>query len=136
MARKKRFRSENYYLDTTGIMHNRTSLDKILNYSTEEQIIGKDEDGKLIYRKRFQFTTLTNGADNVVGKIADFMELINIKGVIHYGGDYFSLPHSDYRNIEWNVGLQVNGGNVCVKKGGYGTSSGGYVEVEYTKTTD
>lgn len=62
MARKKRFRSKNYYLDTTGIMHNKTSLDKILNYSTEEQIVGKWINGKDVYKRVIYLDAVQPGA--------------------------------------------------------------------------
>lgn len=108
-------------------------------YSTEERVIGTWIDGKPIYRKVFTFVSLENSSDNVVGSINDISSLVAMNGWANIGGALNSLPHSDYRSVEWNIGLVFGWGNknVVVRKGGFGTVVGdSCVIVEYTKITD
>lgn len=105
-------------------------------YSTNETIIGTTDKGENIYRKKISFSSLTNSFDNNIGFIENVKEIQNMYGIAHEGGDNFTLPHSDYRNIEWNIGLNFNSGNILIQKGGYGTVNNGHVIVEYTKTTN
>ena len=115
-------------------------VNKLNAYSTEEVFTGKYWiDGKPIYKKVFTFTSLENSSDNAVGSINELSSLVAINGWANVGGMLQSLPHSDYRAIEWNIGLAFDWGNknVVVRKGPSGTVIGNScVIVEYTKTTD
>lgn len=51
-----KFKDDKWFLDSKGILHNKVPLNKILDYSIEEQIIGRWIDGSTIYRRIFTGT--------------------------------------------------------------------------------
>lgn len=108
-------------------------------YSTSEVDTGKKwVDNKKIYRKVFTFSSLTNSADNDIGTISNLGTITYTYGMAKLGGDQYALPHVDYRDKEWNIGIHANDtfGKIYVEKGAYGTVTGAsYVVVEYTKSS-
>jgi len=115
-----------------------TKIEELDNYSTQETLTGKKWiDGKDIYRKVFTFSSLANSTNNTVGNIPNLDTIVEIRGMASLGGSEYTLPHVDYRDKEWNIGLSGNktSGDIYVDKGGFGTVDGAsYVCVEYTKS--
>lgn len=65
------------YIDSTGIVHGRTKLSDILNYSDTEKIVGTWF-GKPLYRKNYDITTISN-QDRVE---IDYLPIANLIFVI------------------------------------------------------
>lgn len=115
-------------------------VEELDNYSTNESLTGqKWINNKPIYRKVFTFSSLSNSDSNDVGTISGLETIINIYGMATLSGDEYTLPHVDYRDKEWNIGVHGNStsGKIYVDKGAYGTVTGSsFVVVEYTKTSN
>lgn len=103
------------------------AVEKLLSYSTDEQIVGKWTDGKPIYRKVISHTITGNTTEhephnisNVERAISIRFSLINQYGVFQTSDPTINV-NMDTSQIsissEWATGLM-------------------YVILEYTKTTD
>lgn len=118
------------YLDSSVIVHNRSKISDILNYSTNEVKIGKWIDGKPLYRitKRFYFNN-----DNFDVGIPNLDKVVNMYGRSEDGSrpiNFFVMFGTTYYISTWMYGSNL-----------YNQLSNEYVgyynvTFEYTKTTD
>lgn len=105
-------------------------------YSTNETKIGTWIDGKPIYRKTFNVTSVTNTNSDLVdisGLNVDNM--VKLYGIIN--GTYLSMPmpltdSSQNYNVILKSGTKIRGR----VSWGSGTFVSCYITIEYTKTTD
>lgn len=106
----------------------------VMNYSTEEQVIGKWIDGKPIYRKVVDFGALPNATSkSVAHNITNISYITNIKGTaLQSNATNFILLPTNYIN-------SINVGNINVQISTNNDLSAFdkcYLTIEYTKTTD
>lgn len=84
MAKSIKFKNDTY-LDSTSIVHDKTNLSDILNYSTQPVAIGKWVDGKkTVYRQIFY-----NENENVASILIDFNFadiVLNVYGYVRMSG--------------------------------------------------
>lgn len=108
----------------------------IMNYSTEEQVIGKWIDGKPLYRKVVDLGNLPN---NTIKNVAHGLTISNVRirnfyGIASYSTYYLHLPNITSDNT--NDVLYINTDNIVIKTNTNRSSYTGYCILEYTKTTD
>lgn len=123
---------------------------QLVNYSTEEQIIGTWIDGKPIYQKTIDCgagPTGNNTAKSVAHNIANIDKVISYDGISFYsdGETFIKIPdvmNSDTNGTLGNLTIQVR---VTINKTNISLVSAGdrssvfakiYITVQYTKTTD
>lgn len=119
------------------------------NYSTDEKVIGRQIDGKPIYRKTFTFTPTTNRETiysinniNNIDKIQIDTSHSQLQ-TIESGKSVFQNPISSnlqaFTEVHTQSIVQVrNDGMISVicGKGLFERNPTGYITVQYTKTTD
>lgn len=113
----------------------KSKLDKMSNYSTDEQVIGTWIDGKPIYRKCYTGTASSTG-----GTLLDNDLNINTIIIVGYGGsiyqtnDEYAMSIGGYLNENWKSCVYLTSDleirHATNLKGHY------YVWVEYIKITD
>lgn len=88
MAKSIKFKNDTY-LDSTSIVHDKTNLSDILNYSTQPVAIGKWIDGKkTVYRKVLYSDNENTGSILVDFNFADM--ILNVYGyAIMSNGEYY-----------------------------------------------
>ena len=116
-----------------------------LEYSTEEQVIGKWIDGKPLYQKTFPYaSTITANTTTLITQIADVTDL-NIDLLLNAEGYYFSsggnqkctFNNAVVGTISVVAFVSDDKLNVGTKRGsGEVTLSNIVVTIQYTKTTD
>lgn len=112
------------------------ALDKDINYSTTEQVIGTWIDGKPIYRK-----VITGNAPST--DWTDFAQLsslnidtcINIKGNL-YQDNNWNIPINTYESNDYYILVSWNRTYISYKKNGWTSNPTLILIIEYTKTTD
>ena len=111
-----------------------------LNFSTDEQIVGKWINGKPIYQKTIDCGTLPNATDkNVAHNISNLGTVIAYFGATTNGNDRLLLPISYYTssNTNWSVQVLISALDVyIVTKSNMTSFNNSYVTILYTKTTD
>lgn len=138
MAQSIKFKDD-IYIDSSGVTHNKTSLDKILTYSTTETKIGTWIDGKPLYRICKETTK---------SQVSSFLISLKIDRLISTVGSYATAIYSNswpipcYYVPEQGYDIGIMGGStpgkqVSISFGSYYNDSSQVVLVlEYTKTTD
>ena len=140
--------TNNTYLDSAGIVHDKKLLSDILNgllvYSTKERIIGKWKNGKPIYQKLIIGSLVGIGSDwtNVI-TIDNVDEVIDLNGTItNTATDGRSLNINTYESPSYNSTFsycKANGNKIQAKVNGWNNPSFKFVfklYFNYTKTTD
>lgn len=111
---------------------------RMMNYSTEEQVVGTWINGKPLYQKCFigNLPSATNWQTIANTKIDNVDEITNINGIAKYNSDqyqnipaYESSQHFCFIIYSKNYGIRVNGN-------GWGLNGAVTFIVRYTKTTD
>ena len=105
--------------------------DNLHEYSTEEKIVGKWIDGKLIFEKTYVLNNINLLAGNNFFDTIENVKIINSKGIINN----YSIPYADgggyvmctQSNNE--IGLWTNNGF-------YNQSANIILTIQYLKTTD
>jgi len=88
----------NNYIDSTGIVHNKTKLSDILSFSTNERINGNWDDGKPLYKKTIIDTSGTIPSEIDISSLnADYVYVD--KMII----DYIATNNSRYIRHEFNL---------------------------------
>lgn len=122
------------YIDSTGIVHNKTKLSDILTYSIDEKIIGTWIDGKPIYQKTFVGNWVNNESiilnDESIDNFIDVVGWANsltywIKTDFYDGNTQVTLLAEDKNRLKFT-------GN----QGGSAIWNLKYFTIKYTKTTD
>lgn len=110
-------------------------INKITNYSTTEQIIGKWIDEKPIYRKVITGST-ANQTSTVIGNISSVDNMIHIYGFCNVqDGEHKNIPCIEGSN--YISACMLPNGNVRIDNTTSNYFRGSAVViVEYTKTTD
>ena len=141
MSKSIKFTNDTY-LDSSGVVFEKTALDKMLTYSTEEQIVGKWIDGKPIYRKVVPLNTFSNNGETTTNHNIDNLEYV-INYSIHWYDTQDGAWYSNFKDTTGTYYIIFNGINSTVIKvkslGGAIWSSrciNRYAILEYTKTTD
>ena len=111
---------KNNFLDSTGIVHNKILLSDILNYSTQEHIVGHWINDKPICQKVLRFNP--SSKDNVFNHgISGITEILSMScAMLHRTGGQF-VPISmvypfDTQNeiIKWSCGWQATTTTISV----------------------
>ena len=115
-------------------------LQNLVNYSTDEQVIGTWIDGKPIYQKTIAFGTLPNATEKQVAhNISDIDVVIGSAGC-SWKSDRSSctqLPYVNPSSATSSIGLYANSTVIGVVTGtDRRTFTITYVTLQYTKTTD
>lgn len=132
--------NDNTYLDSTGIVHNKTKLSDILTYSTSEQKIGTWINGNPIYRKVIEVGNMPNNTTkNVAHGIDGLDAVLSIQPKWKDTGDGVWYCANRIDNSTTKIVFTVNATNVKIE--GIGTNwstrtSNGTVTLIYTKSTD
>ena len=132
---------DNTYLDSSGVVFEKTSLDKILTYSTEEQVVGKWINGKTLYRKTL-FTSLNSSTSGELGSIndVDYINVVNGCTIFINGSNTYYVPISTYETStnfsKFFIQKNTSTNKANIKWAGNSTTGTIYATVEYTKTTD
>lgn len=104
---------------------------KSLSYSTTEQKTGgKWIDGKTIYRKVIQGTSIPSG--NIIGSVGNYSDVVSINGVVINNSNNDTIPINYngqlYCAVKSNGDVSFNVGTITISKF--------KIVIEYTKTTD
>lgn len=136
---------ENKIMDTYSSSNTDTyscnQVNKMNSYSTTEQVIGT-WNGKLLYRKKFEYMGLSANAENIIGTIDNADEVyIEEAHLITTNDAKLSYPLNmvGYAgNTTDKVYVYAQKGNIKVHTtGGWGSNAWKVVVVaKYTKTTD
>ena len=109
----------------------------IMNYSTNEQVIGKWIDGKPLYRKVYTITSMTNSNTNLAS-ISDVETPVNISGFIITSTNKYPInlyeSSTNYNVVFYSPPNNALRGRVVI--GDTGTFQKANIIFEYTKTTD
>ena len=128
---------ETLEIGNTGI-----SLEKIANncvYSTEEKVVGKWIDGKLIYRKLLIGSAIgSNSSIQIPTGVSNIKSILNTSGWGLSGTNWFPLSraHSSTFNYQITFYYYGAGNRFEVETGSSLSLSSIYIVMEYTKTTD
>lgn len=113
------------------------------NYSTTEQVIGTWIDGKPIYEKVVEIRSADIPNANlkyIAHNISNLKNVIKIQGIVYtQSGDHTILPRVQDNATNANLGIDITTTSILLKGRGINFTSiysGGYVTLEYTKTTD
>ena len=107
-----------------------------VDYSTDEQLVGKWYDGSNIYQKTFVGTT--NGSkstDDIVATITGFNTLVNSVATMDFAGDWgVGQYHIPYNSV---VEYYIDTSNRLIlhKQNEIATNKKYYITLQYTKTT-
>lgn len=116
----------------------RDDVNKINEYSTEEQVIGTWIDGKPLYRKVYDNITI-NSSETVIAKLSG-IKIQMISGWLVRANDGFVQPIGSYSSSESIYTSRVFCDNAVIKvqaNSNYNTGEfKARVVIEYTKTTD
>ena len=126
------------YVGTNNIVDGAVTEEKLgLSYSTSEQATGKTWiDGKPIYRKVVEKTTVSSGSTNAVNHdISNFGELVLADGYLKAGSNYYLLSRPAAGNLNFYVELIVNSTQVQFKAGNDANFDKGVAIIEYTKSS-
>lgn len=107
-------------------------------YSTSEEVdTGKIWiNGKPIYRKVVEKTTISSGSTNAVNhNISNFGELVLADGYLKVGSSYYLLSRPAVGNFNYYVELIVTSTQVQFKTGGDANFDKGVAIIEYTKSS-
>lgn len=138
MSKSIKFTNDTY-LDSSGIVFEKISLDKILAYSTEEQIVGRWYDGKIRYRKTIIFPNGTGTTTNKAYLLNTFNInnvneiFVSIPSFYMLNGYGYPFPYYDGNKFAIYVSpteLHIELGYERI------SNSKVVVTLEYTKTTD
>ena len=124
---------DNVYLDSSGIVHNKTTLKDILTYSTTETKIGTWIDGKPIYRRVF-----TGRGRNVdIVKINNLGQVLSMRGVIYsIYNQWWNIPNY-HSETAYHTSLYYDSNGLHLSTGANFNSNSPYIVIlEYTKSTD
>ena len=128
------------YIDSTGIVHNKTKLSDILTYSIDEKIIGTWIDRKPIYQKVLVGPAVTAGSLGIVPFSSDNLaEILDAYGFgIASNGNWFPLSraHKDSFNFQSSYYYNYQNSQFEIETGTNILFSKTYIIVRYTKTTD
>ncbi len=122
-------------LDKIDILSN--SVSALADYSTTEQVIGKWTDGKPIYRKTIDIGQLPVATTkNVAHGVANIGKIMSATGFsFDNGGSCLALPLVS-GTPEYSIAVWCDSTNVKVSTYIDRSTYSGYINLEYTKTTD
>ena len=110
-------------------------INKNFNYSTIEQVIGKDTDGKAIYKK-----ICTGTIQDATVLISNVKMLMKVYGDANINGQRRPMMYYEqFNNLQYFLQVRVENNNVklaCVAAGQPFTPTECNIILEYTKTTD
>lgn len=124
-----------------GIANAVENLDKLSTYSTNETKIGTWISGKPIYRRVFEGTIPSTGANNSANVYLDTKisadDLVNVGGYILSNNNKFQIPSNSATsfNFQWSRVI-IASTNLRLDVGSYFYSCTFKVWIDYTKTTD
>lgn len=131
--------NNNVYLDSSGIVHNKTKLSDVLTYSTNEIKVGNWIDGKPIYRKVINIGTLPNSTrKEIATNISNLKLVTKIYGVATTGAYTITVPDTYPNGAVYDTRLSYDNstGKIILLSASDRSAYSGYVIMEYTKTTD
>lgn len=116
------------------------SIGNDTDYSTDEKIIGTWIDGKPLWQKTIELSSLSVGDNTITHGISNFGHLVNAFGYVVRGSIGEPIPKSSTANIGWNIGVTgFSNTQFYVEIGssyvGQYAITGGYVTLQYTKTS-
>lgn len=115
-------------------------FEPLIEYSTDEKMIGYWVDGKPLYRRVFKFDTFYSKGSNTL--IANFKSSFNIDNVSRFYGTATSNNGSIYnltgigQDGKSGVEIETNGALMFYVSNSTGVTWKPCVTIEYTKTTD
>lgn len=82
-------------------------IDKKLDYSTEEQVVGKWTDGKALYRKCLKLTTpsTSNINTNIYAITENIDTLVDIRGTVYNKGSLYKGSINSYITADDNIAV-------------------------------
>lgn len=110
-----------------------------VNYSLDEQVIGKWIDGKPLYQKTINCGALPNTNTKPIPFDNSNLKIIEYKGYAHNtnSGNTLCLPYPNSISIQNQIGIYISTSFINIQTGGnlsaYDVS---YITVRYTKNTD
>lgn len=114
----------------------------VTNYAAAETKTGGTWlDGKKVYRRVFKFSNVAIGSGTsmttlgVLDNFADIETMIEIRGTLHQGVEFFPLPRY-WSDSSGTYSLDVNNGNIRLRSIGGSSPVDVVVELLYTKTTE
>ena len=124
----------NVYIDSSGIVYGRNTLDSIFIYSTGEKIIGKWTDNKNIYRKVINTGQISSATKTVNHGISGLSNVINVYGICKSAaGNYYTLPRIEPSNQNAQIALSVSNTAITIQTGTNANFASSFVVIEYTK---
>lgn len=111
-------------------------------YSTEEKVVGKWIDGKLVYEKTiFADSGFVSGENNIAHNISNFEKTIKTSGTLYKTGQYSRPIGEEINNGDYSAGIDlVNSTNIVLIIGSGIISDQLFdslaITLQYTKTTD
>lgn len=134
---------ENEYSESTTSTYSanyiNNKVDNINAYSTEEQVVGKWIDNKLLYRKSFNLGNFTNaGSYYIAHNIVNLDRVAQIYGTYLDGDKYMQIGSALATNSgDYSLAVAVMSTELLVWVGsGRAGAANVIVTIEYTKTTD
>ena len=82
-------------------------IEKKLDYSMEEQVVGKWTDGKALYRKCLKLTTpsASNTNTNIYTITENIDTLVNISGTVYNRGSSYKGSINSYITVDDNIAV-------------------------------
>lgn len=112
---------------------------KVFGYiSTQQVMTGKQwfvdpQNYKMIYRKRFDFTTIAQGATETIAHgLSGFTKIVKRYGEVITAADYRPIPYMSVSNV--NLGIEINNDstNITIVNGAAAPAiTSGFVVLEY-----
>ena len=116
-----------------------SEVDCLINYSTNEQVIGKWIDGKPLYRKVIDCGYLPNATSKnvAIGYNMNQINIVRLYGTARENTGYtISIPHVNNGNVSQQVQCEVSTNGIFLRTGVNYSVLYCYIIIEYTKTTD
>lgn len=106
-------------------------------YSETEKVVGKWINNKPIYRKIIQLTAITTTNTDVTTAtgITNMEDLINVNGSVKMSLGWIPLNFHNQNSTQYSIVSWLQS-NMNFTQRSWFTTTGGYVVLEYTKTTD
>jgi hypothetical protein len=89
-----------------------------IDFSLSEQFSGRHWlDGKKVYQKTVQFSSIPQGETTVAHGISALANVIEIQGAAFNGTNHFRIPHVDPMYPTYEVGVWADATNLALRAG-------------------
>ena len=122
------------YIDSSGIVYEKSTLKSILEFSTTEKVIGKWIDNNYIYRKVINTGQISSVTKTVNHGISGLSNVIKVYGICKSAaGNYYTLPRIEPSNQNAQIALSVSNTAITIQTGTNANFASSFVVIEYTK---